>query len=91
MRDKLISAGVKNLKTFGYPDCNKDNILTDQIYKAFFTSMLKENKGHSKAVDKVIDDLLLVCETKAQKPVGKKPKDITKEPQVSQSVLLVYH
>jgi len=25
MRDKLIAAGVKNLREFGYPQCTKDN------------------------------------------------------------------
>lgn len=62
MKDKLIAAGVKNLHTYGYPECDKDNILTDQIYKAFFASMLKDNKGHGKDVDKAIDELLAVCE-----------------------------
>jgi hypothetical protein len=59
MKDKLISAGVKNLHAYGYPECNKDNILTDQIYKAFFASMLKDNKGNGKDIDKAIDELLV--------------------------------
>ena len=46
IRDKLIAAGVANLHTYGYPHCNKDNILTDKIYKAFFESMLHDNLGH---------------------------------------------
>jgi len=62
MKDRLIEAGVKNLKIYGYPECNKDNILTDQIYKAFFVSMLKDNKGNGAAIDKAIDELLAVCE-----------------------------
>ena len=53
---KLIEAGVKNLREFGYPDCNVENILTDQIYGAFFKSMLEENKG--RGVDREIDALL---------------------------------
>lgn len=53
---KLIEAGVKNLREFGYPDCNSENILTDQIYSAFFKSMLEDNKG--KGVDKEIDALI---------------------------------
>jgi len=59
MKDKLIAAGVKNLHAYGYPECNKDNILTDQIYKAFFASMLKDNKGNGKDIDKAIDELLV--------------------------------
>ena len=33
MRDKLIKAGVSNLREFGYPNCDEVNILTDEIYK----------------------------------------------------------
>jgi hypothetical protein len=58
MRDKLIAAGVKNLKEFGYPTCDSKNILTDQIFKAFFTQMLKENKGLRGDIDETIDKLL---------------------------------
>jgi len=61
MKDKLIAAGVKNLREFGYPKCNAENILTDMVYKAFFVSMLKDNKGHSPQVDKAIDELLTIC------------------------------
>lgn len=41
-RDQLIEAGIHNLKQFGYPSVNKDNILTDMIFKEFFKSMLKD-------------------------------------------------
>lgn len=61
MRNKLIANGVKNLKEYGYPDCNKDNILTDEIYKGFFVSMLKDNKGVQQNLDKTIDGLLKEC------------------------------
>lgn len=59
VREKLIAAGVKNLKEFGYPAVTPENILTDYIYRAFFKSMLKENRGVAgEAVDSVIDKLL---------------------------------
>jgi len=58
MRNKLIAAGVNNLKEFGYPECNKENILTDKVYKAFFVSMLKDNKGVRSDIDTVIDALI---------------------------------
>ena len=45
IRDKLLSAGVKNLKEFGYPEVTKENILTDSIYSRFFKSMLEDNLG----------------------------------------------
>lgn len=56
VREKLIAAGVRNLKEFGYPEVNAENILTDQIYSAFFKSMLDDNKG--KGADAAIDALL---------------------------------
>ena len=59
IRTKLIAAGVKTLKSFGYPAVNSENILTDDVYKAFFASMLEDSKGNGKAIDKEIDALLL--------------------------------
>lgn len=58
IRDHLISAGVKNLKEFGYPECTSVNILTDEVYVSFFVAMLVENKGHGTSIDKVINELL---------------------------------
>lgn len=59
IKDALLVAGVKNLKTFGYPKVNIENILTDELYSAFFENMLKDNigKGTNK-VDDVINELL---------------------------------
>jgi len=54
LREQLIKAGVKNLQEFGYPYCNEANILTDMIFKKFFLSMLKENKGIRPDIDKEI-------------------------------------
>lgn len=60
IEEKLIAAGVGNLVEFGYPDCTKDNILVEDIYRAFFVSMLEDNKGKAgPAVDAVIDSLLV--------------------------------
>jgi hypothetical protein len=59
IRKKLIAAGVKNLKAFGYPEVNADSILTDAIYKAFFHSMLEDNQGKGGAqADAAITELL---------------------------------
>lgn len=59
VRDKLIAAGVRNLQEFGYPKCDAKNILTDYVYKKFFLSMLKENRGQISAeADKAIDVLV---------------------------------
>ena len=60
-RERLIEAGVKNLIEFGYTDCNKHNIMTDDIYKRFFAaSLLKVTKQETTNVQliAVIDDML---------------------------------
>jgi len=58
IEDNLISNGVKNLKEFGYPTVNAENILTDMIFSQLFKSMLEENKGVRKDVDEAIDSIL---------------------------------
>jgi hypothetical protein len=58
IREHLLKAGVKNLKEFGYPEVTIETILTDEVYKEFFKSMLEDNKGNGKQVDEVIDQLL---------------------------------
>ena len=58
IREHLLKAGVKNLKEFGYPEVTTEKILTDEVYKEFFKSMLEENKGNGKQVDEVINQLL---------------------------------
>lgn len=59
VRSKLVSAGVKNLRQYGYHGCNEDNILTDQIFKAFFATMLRENLG--RGYDREISAMLKEC------------------------------
>lgn len=56
IRNRLISAGVRNLKEFGYPNVSADNLITDRVYRAFFKSMLEDNKG--KGYDAEVDELL---------------------------------
>ena len=58
IREHLLKAGVKNLKEFGYPEVKTETILTDEVYKEFFKSMLKESLGNGKQVDEVINQLL---------------------------------
>jgi hypothetical protein len=76
VKDKLIAAGVKNLREFGYPACDEKNILTDYVYSKFFVSMLKENKGHGKEIDDAIDELLAVCEANAKVKKGSKKRKV---------------
>lgn len=42
-REKIIKAGVRNLRAFGYATCDEANILTDAVYKEFFLQMLRDN------------------------------------------------
>jgi hypothetical protein len=58
IREHLLKAGVKNLKEFGYPEVTTETILTDEVYKMFFKSMLEDNLGNGKQVDEVINQLL---------------------------------
>jgi hypothetical protein len=61
MEEQLIRAGVKNLKEFGYPAVDKDNILTDLVYSSFFKRMLettKEAAKGNKSVTSACDNLL---------------------------------
>jgi hypothetical protein len=60
IKDKLVIAGIKNLNEFGYPYVTKETILTDEVYKGFFKSMLNYNKGNGGQIDKAIDELLVV-------------------------------
>ena len=72
IRDKLIVAGVRNLREFGYPSCNDKNIITDFLYKEFFIVMLRDNLG--KGYDKQIMALLKECNAVLELPKKKKSK-----------------
>lgn len=64
VRTMLLESGVRNLKEYGYPSVNAENILTDRIFSAFFKTMLEENKGRAcKNIDTVIDMLLAEIES----------------------------
>ena len=56
VRGRLISAGVANLKEFGYPDVDAATILTDYVFSAFFLSMLEDNLGQG--ADNEINELI---------------------------------
>ena len=49
LRAKLLAGGVANLKQFGYPTVNAENIMTDYVYRAFFKSMLKDQSFAAKS------------------------------------------
>jgi len=56
-RQKLIAAGVRNLKDFGYPSARPENILTDRIYSRFFDSMLADHEGDTVIVAKLREEI----------------------------------
>lgn len=60
MKNEIIENGVKNLKEFGYPNVNSENIFTDEIYRAFFKSMLKDSMDMTtnKTILNVLKELL---------------------------------
>jgi hypothetical protein len=58
LRTKIIENGIKNLNEFGYPEVNKEDILTDIVYSQFFKSMLEENLGYSNQMDLVLSNLI---------------------------------
>ena len=66
IRQHLINSGVKNLKQFGYPYVTESNILTDEVYKEFFKSMLNDNLGVKPEADKVIQALLAELEAEQE-------------------------
>jgi hypothetical protein len=61
IKDRLILAGVRNLKEFGYPTVTKENILTDYVFSQFFLAMLQDNRGSNELINKAIDELIEVC------------------------------
>lgn len=58
LKSRIVAAGVKNLRDFGYPSCNPENIKTDMIYRAFFESALRDNLGAGAETDAAIMELL---------------------------------
>jgi hypothetical protein len=58
IREHLLKAGVRNLKEFGYPEVNTQTIMTDEVYKEFFKSMLESNLGIKEQFDEVIKQIL---------------------------------
>jgi hypothetical protein len=57
-KEMIINNGIKNLKEFGYPSVNNENIFTDAIYSQMFKRMLEKNKGEDEQIDIIIDDIL---------------------------------
>lgn len=54
--NQIIKNGIANLENFGYNNVNEENIFTDEIYSAFFKSMLKDNLGNG--FDAEINEIL---------------------------------
>ena len=73
IRQRILKAGVKNLREFGFPGADTANILTDSVYKDFFLPMLEDNLGKGDATTNTV--LSGLIEEVKQKPKkGKKRK-----------------
>jgi hypothetical protein len=59
IKNKIIENGVKNLEEFGYKSVTTENILTDEVYKMFFKSMLMDNlgQGFDEEINSILEDL----------------------------------
>lgn len=73
IRQRVLKAGVKNLREFGYPNVDTENILTDLVYKDFFLSMLEDNLGKGDATTNAVLSGLIE-EVKRKPKKGKKRK-----------------
>ena len=60
-RHRIMLKGAAGLREFGYPNCTHENILTDQIYRAFFLETLKDASGHSD-IDALIEEIKAINE-----------------------------
>jgi hypothetical protein len=69
-RKKLIDAGVRNLREFGYPACNAKNILTDYVFANMFIPMLEDNIGVNPAADKTIKVLKKECQERVKRGIN---------------------
>lgn len=59
-KQKIIAVGVANLKEFGYPNVDSENILTDKIYSAFFRSLLEGNLGDTRLNQEDLKELIAI-------------------------------
>ena len=62
-RNQIIEAGVRNLREFGYPSVNAENILTDAIYSQLFKSILEGNLGDPAVQQDVLKELIAEVES----------------------------
>jgi len=75
-RALLLDRGVRNLREFGYLGVTSENIVTDSVYRAFFRSMLVDNKETAgQATDVIIDALIAEIDSRSDaKPTKPKAK-----------------
>lgn len=66
-RENIIKVAVDRAHEFGYPSCTIGNIMTDQVYKMFFISILKQEisvrSGQGGFVMECLKALLMELET----------------------------
>lgn len=57
LKQEIINQSVENLKEFGYPSVNNENIFTDKLYKSFFMKMLNHSYGINDVLDFIIKSI----------------------------------
>jgi hypothetical protein len=66
IKDKLIKQLVNRLRKFGFIQVDKNNIITDEVYRLYFLKILKERLGENVETDKVIKQLVKIVNLKKE-------------------------
>lgn len=70
LRTQIIDSAVKDLREFGYPKCNQENIFTDYVYSRIFIKNLRDalqDCGGAEPYQLVITQLLQELSTQAKR------------------------
>lgn len=62
--DKLLAIGIKKLKTLGFINVTKDNLMHDEVYNYHFRIFTNFLKGQNEDLDRSIDELFASIEKK---------------------------
>lgn len=57
-KENLIEGCVEKLKTLGFTNANKENILQDEVYVYHLQTFLNSLKGHTDNLDMAIKELV---------------------------------
>ena len=57
-KDELLELGIHKLKTFGFVNVTKKNVLEDEVYLYHFKKFMSFHLGQNKDLDKSIKEIL---------------------------------